>query len=118
MLKREMKKVKRFERKRRIRAKISGTAVCPRLSVFRSLKNIFVQAIDDEAGKTLASSDLLSLAKKTKHTVEGAGLVGQNIAEKLLKAGINKAVFDRSGYRYHGKVKALAEGARTAGLVF
>jgi len=118
MLKREMKKVKRFERKRRVRAKISGTALCPRLSVFRSLKNISVQAIDDEAGKTLAQASLALLGKEVKHTVAGAALVGQEIALQLSKIGVKKAVFDRSGYRYHGKVKALAEAARTAGLVF
>lgn len=118
MLKREMKKVKRFERKRRVRAKIVGTATCPRLSVFRSLKNISVQAIDDVAGKTLAHASLKLLTKKTKHTVEGAGLVGKEIAVALKKQDINKAVFDRSGYRYHGKVKALAEAARAEGLLF
>lgn len=118
MLKREMKKVKRFERKRRVRAKIVGTNDCPRLSVFRSLKNISVQAIDDEAGKTLAQASLVLIDKKAKNTVEGASLVGTKIATDLLKLDIKKAVFDRSGYRYHGKVKALAEAARTAGLIF
>jgi large subunit ribosomal protein L18 len=118
MLKREMKKVKRFERKRRVRAKIVGTATAPRLSVFRSLKNISVQAIDDIAGKTLAQASLTLLPKKTKHTVAGATLVGKEIAAILIKQGVTKAVFDRSGYRYHGKVKALAEAARAGGLIF
>lgn len=113
-----MKKVKRFERKRRVRAKISGTAECPRLSVFRSLRNISVQAINDETGKTIAAADLLLLGKKAEHTVAGAALVGKEIATKLSKLGVEKAVFDRSGYKYHGKVKALAEAARIAGLVF
>jgi len=118
MLKREMKKVKRFERKRRIRAKIIGTATCPRLSVFRSLKNISVQAIDDESGKTLAQANLALLDKKAKNTVEGATLVGKEIATILIKLDVKKVVFDRSGYRYHGKVKALAEAARATGLIF
>lgn len=113
-----MKKVKRFERKRRIRAKITGTATCPRLSVFRSLRNISVQAIDDMSGKTLAQANLAELGKKAKHTVEGAALVGKAIAERLAKLGVEEAVFDRSGYRYHGKVKALAEAARADGLKF
>ncbi|PIX90164.1 MAG: 50S ribosomal protein L18 [Candidatus Moranbacteria bacterium CG_4_10_14_3_um_filter_45_9] len=118
MLKRGMKKIKRFERKRRIRAKLVGTATCPRLSVFRSLKNISVQAIDDVAGKTLAQASLALLGKNVKHTVEGAALVGKEIATQLVKLDIKKAVFDRSGYRYHGKVKALADGARANGLIF
>lgn len=118
MLKREMKKVKRFERKRRVRAKISGTATRPRLSVFRSLRSISVQAIDDVSGKTLAQANLVELGKKAKHTVEGAALVGKTIAERLTKLGVAEAVFDRSGYRYHGKVKALAEAIRENGLKF
>lgn len=118
MLKREMKKVKRFERKRRIRAKISGTAECPRLAVFRSLKNISVQAIDDNAGKTLAQANLIELGKNVKNTIEGAARVGTTIAERLMKLEVKSAVFDRAGYKYHGKVKALAEAARAAGLLF
>lgn len=113
-----MKKVKRFERKRRVRAKINGTATCPRLSVFRSLRSISVQAIDDVSGKTLAQANLAELGKKAKHTVEGAALVGKTIAERLTKLGVAEAVFDRSGYRYHGKVKALAEAIRENGLKF
>lgn len=118
MLKREMRKVKRFERKRRIRAKIIGTASCPRLAIFRSLRNISVQAIDDEAGKTLAQANLTELGKKAKNTVAGATLVGTAIAERLVKLNVKKAVFDRCGYAYHGKVKALADAARAAGLLF
>jgi len=113
-----MKKVKRFERKRRVRAKLIGTATCPRLSVFRSLTSISVQAIDDVSGKTLAQANLSELGKKAKHTAEGAALVGKEIAVRLVKSGVTKAVFDRSGYKYHGKVKALAEAARANGLVF
>jgi large subunit ribosomal protein L18 len=118
MLRREIRKVKRFERKHRVRAKITGTAIRPRLSVFRSLRNISVQAIDDVSGKTLAQANLAELGKKAKHTVEGAALVGKTIAERLTKLGVAEAVFDRSGYRYHGKVKALAEAIRENGLKF
>lgn len=117
MLKREMKKVKRFERKRRVRAKIIGTAACPRLAVFRSLRNISVQAIDDKAGKTLAQANLAELGKKAKNTVVGAALVGATIAERLVKLKVEKVVFDRAGYTYHGKVKALAEAVRQSGLL-
>lgn len=118
MLKREIRKVKRFERKRRVRAKLTGTATCPRLSVFRSLKSISVQAIDDVSGRTLAQANLAELGKKGKNTVAGAALVGSTVAERLMKSSIKKVIFDRSGYRYHGKVKALAEAARAYGLVF
>jgi large subunit ribosomal protein L18 len=116
MLKREAKKVKRFERKRRVRAKISGSAERPRLSVFRSLKNVSVQAIDDEAGKTLAQADLRELGKKAENTVAGATSVGKLAAERLVALGITTAVFDRSGYKYHGKVKAIAEAMRENGI--
>ncbi len=118
MLKREIRKAKRFERKRRVRAKLVGTASCPRLSVFRSLKNISVQAIDDISGTTLAQANRAELGKKAKNTVEGAALMGGEIAARLMKLGIKKAIFDRSGYRYHGKVRALADAARAGGLVF
>ena len=116
MLKREVKKVKRFERKRRIRAKITGTAVCPRISVFRSLKSISAQAIDDTTGTTVAHAKLADLGKKAKNTIESATAVGTLLAEHLVKAGIVTAVFDRSGYRYHGKVKAVAEALRTGSI--
>ena len=112
MLKREAKKVKRFERKRRIRAKISGLPECPRISVFRSLKSISAQAIDDTTGTTLAHAKLADLGKKAKNTIESATAVGSLLAEHLKKVGVTKAVFDRSGYRYHGKVKAVAEALR------
>jgi large subunit ribosomal protein L18 len=118
MLKGETKKVKRSGRKRRARAKLSGTALRPRLSVFRSLRYISAQAIDDVSGKTLAQAHQRELDKKTKLNVEGAALVGKTLAERLVKLGINTAVFDRSGYKYHGRVKALAEAARAAGLKF
>lgn len=118
MLKSETRRVKHLRRKRRVRAKLAGTANCPRLSVFRSLRYISVQAIDDVSGKTLAQAHLSELGKKAKHNVEGAALVGKEIAERLKKLGINLAVFDRSGYKYHGRVKALAESARESGIKF
>lgn len=116
MLKKEVRKVKRFERKRRIRAKISGTGECPRVSVFRSLKSVSVQAIDDVLGKTLAHARLSDLGKNPKNTVESAKAVGALLAKNLGKLDIKKAVFDRSGYRYHGKVQAVAEALRAGGI--
>ncbi len=116
MLKREAKKVKRFERKRRVRAKIFGTATRPRLSVFRSLRSIAVQAIDDQSGRTLDQANLSEVVKKSAHTVEGAGAVGALLAKRLVALKVTEAVFDRSGYKYHGKVKALAEAIRNGGV--
>ncbi|MBP6929483.1 MAG: 50S ribosomal protein L18 [Candidatus Moranbacteria bacterium] len=116
MLKREVKKVKRFERKRRIRAKVSGTGECPRISVFRSLKSVSVQAIDDTLGKTVACAKLADLGKNPKNTVESATAIGTLLAEQLQKLDIKRAVFDRSGYRYHGKVKAVAEALRAGSI--
>lgn len=116
MLKKEAKKVKRFERKRRIRAKISGVGDCPRVSIFRSLKSVSVQAIDDVTSKTLCHAKLSDLGKAPKNTVASASLVGKLLAERLGKLGIAKAVFDRSGYRYHGKVKAVALALREGGI--
>jgi large subunit ribosomal protein L18 len=110
------RKNSRNKRKGRIRSKVSGTAKKPRLSVFRSLKGIYVQAIDDVSGKVLAAARLKET--KSKNTMEGAEKTGKLIAEKCLKIKISEAVFDRSGYKYHGKIKALAEGARAGGLKF
>ncbi len=89
----------------------------PRLSVFRSLKNISAQVIDDAAGKTLASASLKGI-KITKNDVAGAKELGRIVAEKCLAKKIERIVFDRSGYKYHGKIKALADGAREGGLKF
>ncbi|MEI7749921.1 MAG: 50S ribosomal protein L18 [Candidatus Moraniibacteriota bacterium] len=108
----------RKNRARRVRAKISGSAERPRLSVFRSLRTLTVQVIDDVAGKTLVSLAIRDLGKDAKNTVPGALLLGKKVGEKCLAAGIETIVFDRAGYRYHGKVKAVAEGAREAGLRF
>ena len=106
--------------KQRIRKSISGTAVKPRLSVFRSNKPISVQIIDDLTGTTLVSASSLckEIAAVAGTKTEKAALAGKLVAEKALKAGIDTVVFDRSGYLYHGRVKQLAESAREAGLKF
>ncbi|MBT8324869.1 MAG: 50S ribosomal protein L18 [Winogradskyella sp.] len=113
----------KFERririKNRIRKVVSGTEARPRLSVFRSNKEIYAQIVDDETGKTLAASSSRDKSIKSKgNKTEVATLVGKAIAEKALKAGVETISFDRGGYLYHGRVKALAEGAREAGLKF
>ncbi|MFQ5418886.1 MAG: 50S ribosomal protein L18 [Anaerolineae bacterium] len=112
----------RIRRHRRIRMKISGTAERPRLNIFRSLDHVYVQVIDDVAGNTLVSAATVDkklaadLAGKTKK--EQAVVVGNVIAERALAAGITTVVFDRGGYLYHGRVKALADSARKGGLKF
>jgi large subunit ribosomal protein L18 len=112
------KKMGRFFRRNRVRARVSGSAERPRLSVFRSLRGISVQAIDDVSGNTLCSAYLRELPKtKRTNTVSGAHLVGELVAKKCLEKKISTAVFDRNGYRYHGRVKAVAEGAREGGLI-
>ncbi len=114
--------VARKRRHRRIRMKLAGTAQRPRLNVFRSLEHIYVQAIDDVDGHTIVSASTVdnelaaSLAGKTKK--EQATLVGKTVAERAMAAGITEVVFDRGGYLYHGRVKALADGAREGGLRF
>lgn len=120
MLRRISKKEKpsttaRNRRKRKIRAKLSGTAECPRLTVFRSNTAMYAQLIDDEAGKTIASASTATL-KELKNTVEGAKGLGAAIAKLGQEKSVSKAVYDRSGYLYHGKIKAIADGAREAGL--
>ncbi|MFA4817582.1 MAG: 50S ribosomal protein L18 [Parcubacteria group bacterium] len=107
----------RLHRKRRIEAKIRGTAKRPRLSVFRSLKSLYAQVIDDENGKTLVSANLQEI-KKTKNDISGAKEIGKLVAKKCVEKKISEVVFDRSGYKYHGKVKAVADGAREGGLKF
>lgn len=107
----------RLQRKRRIRAKVTGSASRPRLAVYKSLRGIYVQIIDDSAGKTLASANTGEI-KKATNTVEGAKEVGKLIAKKCVEGKITNVVFDRAGYKYHGKVKSLAEGAREGGLKF
>ena len=109
----------RERRHRRIRGKVAGTAERPRLAVFRSNKGIFAQLIDDESGKTVAGASWLGLAKSFKGSkVEQAAEVGKAIAAAAKKAGVEEVVFDRGGYLYHGRVKALADGAREGGLKF
>lgn len=107
----------RLHRKRRISSKIRGTSIKPRVCVFRSLKSLYAQVIDDENGKTLVSTGLREI-KKTKNDISGAKEIGKLIAKKCLEKKISEAVFDRSGYKYHGKVKAVADGAREGGLKF
>ena len=114
MLKKDNSKKRRIKR---VRAKISGTVICPRLSVFRSLRYIYAEIIDDENGKILASVDSRKL-KKAKNDRETAGKIGEEIAKLALQKKINNVVFDKRGYKYHGKIRALAEGARKAGLKF
>jgi large subunit ribosomal protein L18 len=109
----------RERRHRRIRGKVAGTAERPRLAVFRSNKGIFAQLIDDESGKTLAGASWLGLKKSFKgNKTEQAAEVGKLVAQAAKQAGIEEVVFDRGGYLYHGRVKALAEGAREGGLRF
>jgi large subunit ribosomal protein L18 len=112
----------RMKRKKRVRSRIQGTSEKPRLNVFRSPKHIYAQAIVDATGKTVASASTLSpeLKGNLRYTgnVEAAKKVGELIARKCLEKGIQKVTFDRGGYLYHGRVKALAEAARAGGLVF
>ena len=118
MLVKESKNEVRKRRHTRVRNKISGTAECPRLNVFRSNTQIFAQIIDDVKGVTLVSSSSVELKIKNGGNVEGAKLVGKDIAEKAKKLKIKNVVFDRGGYLYHGRVQALAEAARENGLEF
>lgn len=104
--------------KRRVRGKIQGTAECPRLSVFRSNKQIYAQIIDDRAGRTLAAAGSLGADEAKGVKLDQAAAVGKMIAEKAKAAGIETVVFDRNGYLYHGRVKTLAEAAREGGLKF
>ena len=107
---------RRFKRHLRIRNKIAGTAERPRLVVFRSLKHIYAQLVDDAANRTLATVSDLGIEQGKKG--ERAAEVGKMIAERAKTAGITKVVFDRAGYRYHGRIKAVADGARKGGLEF
>jgi large subunit ribosomal protein L18 len=115
-------RIARHRRHRRVRAKVGGTTLRPRLCVFRSLNHIYAQVIDDYRGHTLTSASTLD--PETKGEVDGkakgakAALIGSLIAKRAISKGINQVVFDRGGYKYHGRVKALAEAARQAGLKF
>ncbi|HEU0368339.1 MAG TPA: 50S ribosomal protein L18 [Candidatus Acidoferrum sp.] len=114
--------LKRQRVHQRVRMTVSGTAERPRLCVYRSLDHIYAQVIDDRAGKTLVSAS--SADKDTKKNLKGGGnvaaakVVGKTVAERAKAAGVSKVVFDRGGYKYHGRVKALADAAREAGLQF
>lgn len=109
---------RRAKIKRRIRKNISGTSSMPRLSVFRSNKQIYAQIIDDTTGKTLVSASSYNNENAKGNKVEQAAAVGKLIAEKAVQAGIESVVFDRNGYLYHGRVKSLADSAREGGLKF
>jgi large subunit ribosomal protein L18 len=102
----------------RIREKLSGTAQRPRLNVYRSLNHIYAQVVDDQKGETLVSASSLALKLKSGGNVAAAKEIGKVVAEKAVAQGIKKVVFDRGGYLYHGRVKALADAAREAGLEF
>jgi large subunit ribosomal protein L18 len=112
------KKDRRLRIRRRIRKTITGNGAIPRLSVFRSNKDIYAQLIDDENGKTLLSGSSLKMDAKGKTKVEVSFEVGKTLASKAKDAGIEQIVFDRGGYLYHGRIKSLAEGARDGGLKF
>jgi large subunit ribosomal protein L18 len=108
----------RLRRRRRVRAKITGTAERPRISVFRSNRGVSAQLIDDTAGRTLAAVNWTEADLKGLGSLDQAEKAGKLLAERAKAAGIEQAVFDRNGYLYHGRVKALAEGAREGGLEF
>jgi large subunit ribosomal protein L18 len=112
------KRQARERRHRRVRGKIAGTAERPRLAVFRSNNGIFAQLVDDDAAKTLASASWLNLKSFKGNKTEQAAAVGKLLAENAKAAGVERCVFDRGGYLYHGRVKALADGAREGGLQF
>lgn len=115
------KREKRMQRKKRVRAKVSGTAKTPRLSVYRSNRNVFAQLVDDEKDNTLVSVSSTGISEKErkgKTKAQIAELVGEKLAREAKKKKIKKAVFDRGGYQYHGRVKAVAQGARKGGLKF
>jgi len=102
----------------RIREKLSGTGERPRLNVYRSLNHIYAQLIDDQKGETLAAASTLEAKSKNGGNIAAAKEIGKAVAEKAVKLGIKKVVFDRGGFLYHGRVKALADAARAAGLEF
>lgn len=119
MVKKTDRKAERVRRHARVRRKISGTAECPRLSVFRSNSNLYVQVIDDTKGITLVQASTLDKEVKTKHSnKEAAKEIGTLIAKRAIEKNIKTVVFDRGGYIYHGVVKELADAAREGGLNF
>lgn len=112
----KLTRTRRIARAKRTRARIRGTAACPRLAVSRSNKNMYLQLIDDEKGYTLVSASIKELKAGKATKMEEASLLGQLLAKKAIDFGIREAVFDRRFYKYHGRVKAAAEGARGVGL--
>ena len=110
------KEARRLKRRRRVRAKVRGTAQRPRISVFRSNRGIMAQLIDDEAGRTLAAVQWTEADLRDLKPMEQAGKAGELLAQRAKDAGVERAVFDRGGYQYHGRVKAFAEGVREGGL--
>jgi large subunit ribosomal protein L18 len=109
---------RRLKRRRRVRAKVHGSAERPRISVFRSNRGVFAQLIDDDSGRTLASVTWTESDLRSLKPMEQATKAGELLAQRAKAAGVESAVFDRGGYQYHGRVKALAEGAREGGLNF
>ncbi len=112
------KPARRLKRRRRVRAKVHGSAERPRISVFRSNRGIFAQLVDDDAGRTLASVNWIEPDLRGLGRMEQAQRAGALLAQRASEVGIQTAVFDRGGYKYHGRVKALADGAREGGLTF
>ncbi|MGH2947731.1 MAG: 50S ribosomal protein L18 [Solirubrobacteraceae bacterium] len=112
------KPTKRLKRRRRVRAKVRGSAERSRISVFRSNRGIFAQLVDDDAGRTLAAVNWTEGELRSLKPMDQARRAGELLAERAKAAGVEAAVFDRGGYQYHGRVKALAEGAREGGLNF
>ena len=120
MIKKQDTNKQRKKRHRRVRGKVTGTPQCPRLNVFRSASNIYAQIIDDTQGVTLCSASTVEkdFSGRSGGNIESAETVGKKVAERAKDKGIETVVFDRGGYLYHGRVKALAEGARAGGLKF
>jgi large subunit ribosomal protein L18 len=112
------KEARRLKRRRRVRAKVRGTAQRPRISVFRSNRGVFAQLIDDDAGRTLASVSWTEAELRSLSPLEQSQRAGALLAQRAREAGVERAVFDRGGYLYHGRVRALADGAREGGLQF
>jgi large subunit ribosomal protein L18 len=110
------KPAQRLRRRRRVRAKVQGTAARPRISVFRSNRGVFAQLVDDESGRTLAAVSWTEGPLRSLPRMDQAKKAGELLAQRAREAGVETAVFDRGGYRYHGRVRALAEGAREGGL--
>ena len=117
MIKKTDRKVNRLKRHKRVRVRVNGTSERPRLSVYRSLNHLYVQVIDDAGGRTLAAASTVELKSKG-NGVDEAARVGKAIAAKAKAAGVSTVVFDRGGFLYHGRIKALADAAREAGLEF